>query len=61
MLQAYRAYRVSRDGRIESARLLVCASDEEAIVQANQFAAGLDVELWQGDRLVTRVTIGRRS
>ena len=42
MLQAYRAYRVSLDGRIESARLLVCASDAEAIVQANQFAAGLD-------------------
>ena len=61
MLQAYRAYRVSSDGRIEDARLLVCSSDAEAIVQAAQIAAGLDVELWQGDRLVTRVEIVRRN
>jgi hypothetical protein len=60
MLQAYRAYRVSSDGRVETVRLLVCANDAEAIVQAAQIAAGLDVEIWQGDRLVTRVEIARR-
>jgi hypothetical protein len=51
----YRAYVIDDDGHINSFRGFVCDTDEDATVWAKQMVDGHDVELWSGDRLVTRL------
>jgi hypothetical protein len=51
----YRAYTVGHDGHFIGFEPLVCADDSEAIEQAKRFVDGHDIELWSGDRLVTRL------
>ena len=34
---------------------LICADDAEAIVQAKRLVLGHAIELWSGERLVTRL------
>jgi hypothetical protein len=50
----YRAY-VMEDGHIRSSRAFVCDDDADAIVWANQLVDGHDIELWSGERFVTRL------
>jgi hypothetical protein len=51
----YRAFTIGHDGHIESSRAFVCESDEDAIVWAKQLVDGHDIELWSGERFVTRL------
>jgi len=51
----YRAYTVGRDGHLNGFEPFVCFSDDEAIEKAKQLAVRHDVELWNLDRLVTRI------
>jgi hypothetical protein len=51
----YRAYTVGRDGHFMRVKVLICADDAEAIDQAKPLVDGHDIELWSGDRLVTRL------
>ena len=51
----YRAYIVGEDGHIATFRAFVCDSDADATVWAEQLVDGHDVELWSGDRMVTRL------
>ena len=51
----YRAYTVGRDGHFIAAKALTCADDAEAIDAAKPLVDGHDIELWSGDRLVTRL------
>jgi hypothetical protein len=51
----YRAFTVGLDGHFIGFEPLVCADDVEAIEQAKRFVDGHDIELWSGDRLVTRL------
>jgi hypothetical protein len=56
----YRACVIGKDGHITSFRAFVCGSDADATVWAKHLVDGHDVELWNGDRLVTRLhPIGR--
>jgi hypothetical protein len=57
----YRAYIIGGDGHFAGFRAFVCGSDSDATVWAKQLVDGHDVELWSGDRLVTRLksTINR--
>jgi hypothetical protein len=48
----YRIYLVGEDGHFFDVVPLVCATDAEAIEQAQELAVGYDVELWQLDRKV---------
>jgi hypothetical protein len=50
----YQAYFIGQDGQFKSAIELDCANDESAIQSAKQLVNGLDLELWQHDRLVRR-------
>ena len=50
----YWAYSVDRDGHFVGSEALVCADDPESIEQAKRLVDGYDIELWSGDRLVTR-------
>jgi hypothetical protein len=50
----YRVYVVGNDGHFVRAVQLDCPDDNAAIESAKQFVDGLDVELWQRDRLVAR-------
>jgi hypothetical protein len=54
-LTEYRAYTVGLDGRFIGFKALVCADDAEATAQARRLVDGHDVELWSGDRFVTRL------
>ena len=51
----YRAYVVGEDGHIRSSRAFVSDDDADATVWANQLVDGHDIELWSGERFVTRV------
>jgi hypothetical protein len=51
----YRAYIVSSDDHFLEAIELDCASDAAAIESAKQFLNGHDVEVWQADRLVSKL------
>ena len=46
---------VMEDGHIRSSRAFVCDDDADAIVWANQLVDGHDIELWSGERFVTRL------
>jgi hypothetical protein len=53
---AYRIYKISSDDHIAGPPVEVeCVSDQEAIAQAKQVLNGLDIEVWQGARVVTRL------
>lgn len=51
----YRAYVVEEDGHIRSSRAFVCDDDADATVWAKQLVDGMDIELWSGERFVTRI------
>jgi len=51
----YRAYVMDKDGHIAGFRAFVCGSDADATIWAKQLVDGHGVELWSGDRLVTRL------
>ena len=51
----YRAYTVGRDGHFMRVDVLICADDAEAIDKAKPLIDGHDIELWSGDRFVTRL------
>jgi hypothetical protein len=52
----YRAFIVGSDGHFNSVEPLTCADDDEAIEMAKRLVDQNDVELWSGDRLVTRLS-----
>jgi hypothetical protein len=54
----YRAYTVGCDGHFTGFEPLVCADDSEAIEKAKRLIDGHDIELWSGNRLVTRLERG---
>jgi hypothetical protein len=57
MWTTYRVYVISNDGRIADVpHLIEAKSDEEARAKAGQFVDGHDVELWDGPRLVVRLS-----
>jgi hypothetical protein len=51
----YRAYTVGLDGHFVGFEPLVCADDAEAIDRATQLVSDRPIELWSGDRFVTRL------
>ena len=53
----YRIYFLSRDGRIlRPAAVISCKDDADAILQAEQVLDGSPIEVWEGARLVRRLT-----
>jgi hypothetical protein len=52
----YRAYRVGADGHFIGFEPLVCADDAEATAKAKRLLDGNDVELWNGDKMVAKLT-----
>jgi hypothetical protein len=51
----YHAYIIGQDGHFKEAINLDCADDTTAVESAKQLVNGHDVELWQRDRLVTKL------
>jgi hypothetical protein len=52
----YRAFNVGSDGHLFGFKPLICTDDAEAIAQAKLLVDGhYGIELWSGDRLVTRL------
>jgi hypothetical protein len=51
----YRAYIIGQDGQFIEAINLDCADDAAAVESAKQIVNGHDVEVWQQDRMVTRL------
>jgi hypothetical protein len=52
----YRAYTVDIDGHFIGFEPLKCANDAEAIEKAKRLVRDHDIELWSGERLVTRIS-----
>ncbi len=55
-MNEYRAYIIGMDGHFASFRAFVCNDDSEAIIWAKQLVDGHDVELWSGERFVTKLS-----
>jgi hypothetical protein len=51
----YRLYFMDEQGHIRRALEFVCDDDAEAIQRAEQHVDGLDLELWQRDRVVAKL------
>ena len=56
----YRAYVVGHDGHFLRFEALICADDAEAIAKAKRLVDDHDVELWSGERFVTRLEATRK-
>jgi hypothetical protein len=53
----YRVYQLDESGHIRNPpKTLACESDEAAIQRAKRLIDGQDIELWQLDRLVIRLS-----
>lgn len=52
----YSARLIGQDGRFIRSIALSCIDDEAAVESAKQLVDGHDVELWQRDRRVTRLS-----
>jgi hypothetical protein len=53
---SYRLFFLDGQGRIKKSRSLACANDEEAIKQAHGLADGRTLELYDGCRLVLKLS-----
>jgi hypothetical protein len=51
----YRAYFVGQDGHFLKSVILECDNDNAAIEFAKQIVDGLDVEVWQQDRMIEKL------
>jgi hypothetical protein len=51
----YRIVTIHHDGKLGRHRGFVCASDDDAIVWANQLVNEAPVELWSGARFIARL------
>ena len=51
----YRIYVIGEDGNAVILRAFVCDNDADATIWAKQLIDRQDVELWSGNRFVTRV------
>jgi len=55
-MNAYRIFFVDREGHISRPpEVIYCANDQEAAEKARQFVDGLDIEVWQEDRIVAKL------
>jgi hypothetical protein len=54
-MTAYRAYAVWPDGNFEGFEALNCTDDDEAIANARRLADNSAIELWSGERFITRL------
>jgi hypothetical protein len=52
----YRAYKVGGDDHFIGFQEMICLDDDEAVAKATRLADGHDIELWNGPRLVIRLT-----
>ena len=61
-MREYRVFFLLKDGRIaKPSAFLTCAADQEAIEKAQQIADGLDVEIWEGNRIIIRGKTSQRG
>jgi hypothetical protein len=61
-VSAYRAYVIAKDGHFSSFRAFACDTDADATTWARQLLDDHDIELWSGDRFVTRLnSTGKRG
>jgi len=52
----YRVCTIGLDGHFLSVEEIECANDQKAIQKAQQAVDDRDVELWQGDRFIVRLS-----
>jgi hypothetical protein len=61
LMAEYRAYAIASDGHFIGFEPLICADDHEAIEKAKRLIDKYDVELWNGNRFVTRLSVPEKS
>ena len=52
----YRVCTIGLDGHFLSVEEIECANDQKAIQKAQEAVDDRDVELWQGDRFIVRLS-----
>jgi hypothetical protein len=52
----YRAYTVGHDDRFAVSQEMVCRDDGEAVARTKRLLDGRDIEVWNGERLVIRLS-----
>jgi hypothetical protein len=61
VMAEYRVYTVGTDGHFVNFRGFVRDNDDEALVWAKQWMDGAAVEVWSGERFVTRLEPDKRD
>lgn len=57
----YRIYKTTKEHRIDGIPTeIVCDNDTDAVEQARKMSEGLDIEIWNGPRLVTQLKAAER-
>jgi hypothetical protein len=54
-MPTYRAYFIDKNNCVVSFKPLNAESDERALLAAKQLVDGLDIEVWQLDRMIGRL------
>jgi hypothetical protein len=54
-MPTYRAYFIDKNNCVVSFKPLSAESDERALLAAKQLVDGLDIEVWQLDRMIGRL------
>jgi hypothetical protein len=57
----YRAFVIGKNGHFTGLKEFTAANDEAAVDRARQMIDGADLELWQLDRFVTRLSAQSRD
>jgi hypothetical protein len=61
-MPAYRLYKLTDSNRIAGPPAMIeCDSDAEVIAKAKAMLGGLDIEIWDGQRVVARLSAARRK
>jgi hypothetical protein len=55
LMKNYRAYAVWPNGNFEGYEALICVDDDDAIGRARRLADKSAIELWSGERFITRL------
>jgi hypothetical protein len=58
-MPTYRVFLVDEDSQYKGGEFLECPDDQTALEYAEVYVNGADVEVWEHERLVAKLTAGR--
>ena len=60
-MREYRVFLLKDGGIAKPSVFFTCTTDQEAVDKARQIAHGLDIEIWEGSRIILRGNPPKRT